>query len=104
MTDRIPCSECGALILPLTAERTGGLCRPCKGGFRQHIEASKHQNEQRRRYLETPVGKLSQSLNDRVNKTPQGFAGLSENEQRFYAIFVLDFEVRSGGFHQYFDL
>jgi len=26
---RVPCSKCGALILPITAERTGGLCMPC---------------------------------------------------------------------------
>jgi hypothetical protein len=26
---KVPCSKCGALILPVTAERTGGLCMPC---------------------------------------------------------------------------
>jgi len=26
---RVPCSKCGAMILTTTAERTGGLCRPC---------------------------------------------------------------------------
>ena len=29
MTQPIPCSECGALILPETAERTGGVCMKC---------------------------------------------------------------------------
>lgn len=29
MTDKIPCHSCEALILPATAERTGGLCMPC---------------------------------------------------------------------------
>lgn len=29
---RIPCSECGAMILPATAERTGGICMMCKLG------------------------------------------------------------------------
>jgi hypothetical protein len=29
MTEKIPCNSCEALILPDTAERTGGLCMPC---------------------------------------------------------------------------
>ncbi len=28
--NRIPCTKCGALILPITAQTTGGLCMPCK--------------------------------------------------------------------------
>ena len=28
--EKVPCSSCGFLILPTTAERTGGLCRPCQ--------------------------------------------------------------------------
>ena len=28
--ERIPCLKCGAAILPATAERTGGVCMPCK--------------------------------------------------------------------------
>lgn len=28
-TQRVPCVNCGALILPNTAARTGGLCMPC---------------------------------------------------------------------------
>lgn len=28
--DRIPCPQCGALILDATAKRNGGLCAPCK--------------------------------------------------------------------------
>lgn len=27
---KIPCEDCGALILPITAQNTGGLCMPCK--------------------------------------------------------------------------
>jgi len=26
---KIPCSKCGGLILPITAEKTGGICMPC---------------------------------------------------------------------------
>src|ERR1043165_6136151 len=28
--ERIPCSKCGAMILPITAQVTGGICMPCK--------------------------------------------------------------------------
>lgn len=28
--EKLPCSRCGKLILPATAARTGGLCRPCE--------------------------------------------------------------------------
>jgi hypothetical protein len=28
--EKIPCEACGALILPTTAQSTGGLCMPCK--------------------------------------------------------------------------
>jgi hypothetical protein len=28
--ERIPCKKCGALILPITAQTTGGVCMPCK--------------------------------------------------------------------------
>jgi hypothetical protein len=31
---RIPCINCGALILPTTAQRTDGLCMPCKKASR----------------------------------------------------------------------
>jgi hypothetical protein len=29
LVQKIPCSKCGALILPSTAEKMGGLCMPC---------------------------------------------------------------------------
>lgn len=29
MTTKIPCVNCGVLILPSTAEKTGGSCMPC---------------------------------------------------------------------------
>ena len=32
------CQKCGASILPATAERTGGLCMPCKLGRRRGFE------------------------------------------------------------------
>ena len=29
MATKIPCTKCGAMILPTTAEKNGGLCMPC---------------------------------------------------------------------------
>jgi len=29
---KVPCKRCGAMILPGTAKRTGGLCMPCREG------------------------------------------------------------------------
>ena len=34
-TPRIPCTKCGAMILPVTASATGGLCRPCSNAALQ---------------------------------------------------------------------
>jgi hypothetical protein len=33
--EKQPCTICGALILPRTAQRTGGLCMPCSTGNRE---------------------------------------------------------------------
>ena len=30
MIQRVPCRECGAMILPTTSKATGGLCMPCQ--------------------------------------------------------------------------
>jgi len=30
MIQRVPCRECGAMILPTTSKVTGGLCMPCR--------------------------------------------------------------------------
>ncbi len=38
MSTRVACQKCGASILPATAERTGGLCMPCKEGRRRDLE------------------------------------------------------------------
>ena len=27
--ERVPCQQCGAMVLPTTSEKTGGLCMPC---------------------------------------------------------------------------
>lgn len=32
LTEKVPCSKCGVMILPSTVKRTGGLCMPCSRG------------------------------------------------------------------------
>ncbi len=32
---KVPCQECGVMILPSTSERTGGKCMPCQSGKRR---------------------------------------------------------------------
>ena len=36
--ERVACTKCGALILPVTAQETGALCMPCNGGYRRQID------------------------------------------------------------------
>ena len=43
-----PCSKCGVMILTTTAEKTGGLCMPCKNGTRESLEESRLWNINRR--------------------------------------------------------
>jgi hypothetical protein len=102
MTERIPCTECGALILRATAQETGGLCMPCKGGYRKSIEAGKRRIEEEKKRRDSPPARFWRSLVDRVHRTPTGFASLTGAEQAYYAIRVLLGEVYNGGFDQYF--
>jgi Domain of unknown function (DUF4375) len=102
MTERVPCAICGKLILHSTAERTEGLCMPCKGGYRKDIEASIQRREVQKEYRESSERKHWISLVDRVYKQPQGFDALSPQEQKFFAMSILIGEVRNGGFDQYF--
>ncbi len=53
MTQRLPCDRCGDSIYPDTATRNGGLCMPCKGGYRESIETSKRQREEEKRHLQS---------------------------------------------------
>lgn len=39
--EKVACARCGVAILASTAEKTGGLCIPCKNGSRESIETSK---------------------------------------------------------------
>lgn len=48
MTTRVPCSRCGALVLPSTAEKYSGLCAPCSRGTRDHMETARRLNVEAR--------------------------------------------------------
>ena len=104
MTDKIPCTECGAMILPATADKTGGLCMPCKQGIRADIEASKEfykeQRELEKQY--DPFRELWLSLVDRAYKDEKGFDNLSEDEKIYFYLGILDGEAFNGGLHQFF--
>lgn len=99
---RVPCSQCGAQILPDTAAKNGGLCAPCKGGYRKRIEEGKKQRVRDREYEQSAERKYWLALVDRVFKTPQGMAGLSQPEKTYYAVSCLIGEVYNGGFDQFF--
>jgi hypothetical protein len=76
---------------------------PCHGGYRQKIDdALLRARAEREKEQNDPFRKLWLSLVDRVDSTPQGFSGLTEEEKLYFAVSLLDGEVRNGGFDQYF--
>lgn len=101
MTERSPCTTCGVSILSETAERNSGLCMPCKGGYREDIEASRRFNEKQKKLHESPAAKHWLWLVSQVNNEP-GFNYLSSANQCYFSVGLLDGEVYNGGFDQYF--
>lgn len=103
MSEKVPCSKCGAPILMSTAQRTNGLCMPCKGGYRQNIEAGKREIQEERESERTdPYRRLWLSLVEQVYYSPSGFDGLSHPQKLYFAMRCLEGDVYNGGFHQYF--
>lgn len=96
MSDRVLCSACGASILVTTAQKNEGLCMPCKGGYRAHIEASKVRREEEKRYQESAERKHWHWLVVQVGNSGEGFAGLSRANQIFFATNLLIGEVYNG--------
>ncbi|TBW43488.1 DUF4375 domain-containing protein [Marinobacter halodurans] len=104
MSEKVPCTECGAAILASTAERTGGLCMPCKNGNRKNIEQAKEFYKRERELDKTcPFRALWRELVDKAYNQEDGFAKLTDDEKLYYAVNVLSGEVYNGGFNQYFD-
>jgi len=104
VSDKVPCKECNALVLPSTAERTGGLCMPCKNGTRKSMEQAKENAIKERELDKTcPFRAYWRKLVDRVYDEKQGFTTLTEEEKLYYSVCVLIGEVYNGGFVQFFD-
>lgn len=100
---KIPCEKCGTLILPDTAQRTGGLCMPCKSGTREQIEAGKKYHIQQSELEKTcPFRALRRRLDAKVFSEGGGFPTLSGSEKLYWVVNVLEGEVYNGGFDQYF--
>ena len=103
MSEKVPCSKCGAPILMSTAHKTNGLCMLCKGGYRESIEARKREiHEERERERTDPYRRLWLSLIEQVHHSSTGFDGLSHPQKLYFAIGCLEGDVYNGGFHQYF--
>ena len=104
MSDKVPCKECNALILPATAKRTGGICMACKNGIRENLERSKEHYKRERELDKTcPFRAFWRDLVSRVYNDEQGFDTLNESEKTYYSVNCLSGEVFNGGFIQYFD-
>lgn len=96
---KIPCIECGALILPTTAESTGGVCMACKQGIRKNITASRAFYQKMKAY--DPFRELWVSLVHRSSDDPTLKRWLVQ-ERAYYCVSLLEGEVYNGGFDQYF--
>jgi hypothetical protein len=102
MSNRLPCNICGESIHPDTAVKNNGLCMPCKGGYRDRIEAGKRQREEDRAYEQSAERKYWRNLVGRVHDTSAGFNGLRSEEKTYFAVSCLIGEVYNGGFDQFF--
>ena len=103
MSEKIPCSKCGAMVLPSTFERTGGLCMPCKNGNRESIENSKAFYAQQKELDKScPFRALWCNLVQRIFSNNGNIEILSEDEKLYFAVNELVGEIYNGGFEQYF--
>lgn len=86
MIDEVPCTVCGAMILPATAAANGGLCAPCSQGFRQDIEEGKRWHAERKAQLANrdPATKHWRWLVAQVHRVDGGFAALPAENQRYF--------------------
>ncbi len=100
MIDKIPCNKCNELILPRTAEKTGGLCMACKQGIRESIEQSKEFYRKQKEY--DPYRELWIDLVKKVHDDKTGFDSLSQEEKVYFTVSLFDGEVYNGGMHQFF--
>jgi hypothetical protein len=98
VTTKLPCSRCGATILPTTATRTGGLCMPCfsdpedKRGQQRRLEA------ERKRLEATPTAELLRQLDGAVHRSIEAAATAAVTDlasERIYGFFLLHYIFQS---------
>ena len=96
---KVPCTTCGALILPTTAQGNDGLCMPCKTGIRAQLEESKAHYASLKEY--DPMREL---WSDLVRKTNAGSENeiLTPDERAYFHASMAEGEVYNGGFDQFF--
>ena len=102
MTQRLPCSLCGDSIHPDTAAKNAGLCMPCKGGYRENIEAGKKRREEEQLHLQSEEHRYWEGLVKRVHDERIGLDRIAPAEKTYYAVSCLIGEVYNGGFDQFF--
>lgn len=83
---RVPCKSCGESIHPDTAAKNEGLCMPCKGGYRDKIEAGKRRREEEKKYEQSAERQYWLALSSRVHASPNGFSMLAPVEQTYFAL------------------
>ena len=96
---KVPCTECGTMILPRTAQETGGICMACKQGIRASMEASREFYRKMKEY--DPAREHWEWL---VREAAADFMlqSFSEANRHIFAVGVLQGEVFNGGFDQFF--
>jgi Domain of unknown function (DUF4375) len=87
------------MILPSTAESTGGLCMPCKQGIRAQMEQSRKYHESLKQY--NPYRELWLSLVKR-STDDRTLSKWSDDERTYFCVRLLEGEVYNGGFDQFF--
>jgi hypothetical protein len=98
MSVRVSCRQCGASILPATAERTGGLCMACKQGIRQAIDDSKRFYQEQGK--PNPFDELWKSLVHRVYRRGEDLTGAEDTVYRLTCIYG---ETMVDGIEAYFE-
>jgi uncharacterized protein DUF4375 len=102
MSDKVACTACGAMILVATAESNGGLCLPCKRGYRDRIEEGKLRYAERK-LAEANPDPAAKHWRWLVNEVTSGaFVHLSAENQLYFAAVLLEGEVYNGGLQQFF--
>src|SRR5262245_26049747 len=102
MSEKVPCTVCGVMILVATAQSNGGQCMPCKQGTRKTIDNARLQYAERKKAEANPSPEtkhwrwLVRQVRD------GGFDGLSPENQLYFAVCLLEGEIYNGGFEQYF--